>query len=136
MISIADMEKQARSYLKASRILSRNAHAQYDTAAYLCGYVVEIALKVRICQTLGWAGYPSSNNDFQNYASFKVHNLETLLHLSGREAAVKTDPSLAAAWSIVQAWNPIQRYQPVGTKSASDAQAMTSAAGKLLRFLL
>ena len=136
MITIAEMEEQAHSYLSASRILSQAAHAKYDAAAYLCGYAVEIALKVRICRTLGWPEFPTTRGDFQNYASFKVHNLETLLHLSGRELQLKADAALLTDWSVVRDWNPEQRYAPLGTKTAGHAEAMTSAAEKVLLFLL
>ena len=75
MIAIADLEQAARAYLRASRILSRQGHAEYDAAAYLCGYAVEIALKARVCRKLGWAGYPETGAEFQNYRSFQTHNL-------------------------------------------------------------
>ena len=130
------MEQRARSYLRAARALSRNAHAEYDASVYVCGYAVEIALKVRICRTLGWDGYPETPGEFRGLASFKTHDLETLLHLSGMEARFKADFLFLSSWTAVVDWNPEQRYQRLGTESRADARAMTTAAASLLRFLL
>ena len=56
-----------------------NAHS-YDGAAYLCGYVVEVALKARICKHLGLQDYP----EIGRYGKmFAVHDLVHLLLLSG-----------------------------------------------------
>jgi HEPN domain-containing protein len=33
---------------------------RYDSAVYLCGYAVELALKARICLNLNWNEYPAS----------------------------------------------------------------------------
>ena len=135
MILAADMEQKARSYLHAARALSRAAHAEYDASVYVCGYAVEIALKVRICRTLGWAGYPETLGEFR-LASFKLHDLEALLHLSGVEATLKSDFLLLSSWTVVRDWNPEQRYQRLGTKTEADARAMTVATARILRFLL
>ena len=60
MIALADMEEKARSYLRASRLLSSAPNTEYDAAVYLCGYAVEIALKVHLCRTLDWAEFPET----------------------------------------------------------------------------
>ena len=107
------------------------ASGRHDSAVYLCGYAIELALKTRICQTLSWKGYPSTNADFRSYQSFKTHDLDVLLHLTGREERIKTN--LFTEWSIVAAWNPEARYERVGTVSKADAQAMLSAAKKVAK---
>lgn len=136
MISQAELATAARSYLRAARLLNRKGADIPDAAAYLCGYAVEIALKARITQTLGWAGYPSANAEFRDFLSFKTHNLEALLHLSGCETRIKTDAALLADWSVVRAWNPEQRYDRIGTRTAADARDMIEAANNLLGVLL
>lgn len=136
MITRAELRTSSRAYLRAARVLNRAGNNSADAAAYLCGYAVEIALKARICRTLGWVGYPSSGGEFRNYASFKVHDLDVLLHLSAAEASIKTNPALLTAWSVVVEWNPEQRYAPVGTWTAVDARDMIEAAAKLLEKLL
>jgi hypothetical protein len=72
------------------------------------GYVVELALKKRICITLNWEGYPNSKKEFENFTSFRTHDLGNLLHLSGVEKKIKGE--LLWAWSAISSWNPEVRY--------------------------
>ena len=128
MVLIAELRKIARGRLKDAEVLQKAR--RYDGAVYLCGYAVEIALKARICQTLKWVGYPSTRSEFQDYGSFRTHNLDVLLNLSGREAKIK--PKYFAEWSTVAGWDPNTRYQVIGTASASDVTDMLSSARALL----
>jgi HEPN domain-containing protein len=73
----ADLKSMARAKLRDAQLLCD--HKRYDSAFYLCGYAVEIALKARICRTLRWSQYPASNQ----YQSFKTHDLDQLLGLTG-----------------------------------------------------
>jgi HEPN domain-containing protein len=129
MIPIGDLLKIAEARLKDAETLLANQ--RYDGAIYLCGYAVEIALKARICRTLNWSGYPSTKNEFKSYSSFKTHDLNVLLHLSGRESNIKLN--FLAEWSAVAQWEPSARYQPVGTAGDSDARLMISATKVLMR---
>ena len=56
MISLLDLETLAHDRLSDAEALL--AAGRYDGATYLGGYVVELALKRRICQTLGWDAFP------------------------------------------------------------------------------
>jgi hypothetical protein len=87
MLSTQEMRRIAFARLSDAEALHRAK--RFDGASYLCGYSVELALKARICKTLKWAGYPQTNAEFQGLASFKVHDLEMLLRLSGKAAIVK-----------------------------------------------
>ena len=116
MILPNDLRKIARARLKDAEVLL--ASRRYDGAIYLCGYAVELALKARICRTLKWQGYPSTSREFRDYQSFRTHDLDVLLHLSGR--------------SVVAQWNPSARYEPVGKAKRTDTQLMISAAKTLL----
>jgi len=51
-----------------------------------------------------WAGFPSTRKEFEGYHSFKTHDLDVLLHLTGIEGRIKTQ--LFAEWSAVAAWDP------------------------------
>ncbi len=55
----------------------------YDGCAYLCGYVVELALKAAICATLGVAEYPEKGSRLRE--SFKTHDFDDLKLLAGME---------------------------------------------------
>ncbi len=132
MITRADLRKTAREYLASAAIL-RNS-GKYDVAVYLCGYAVEIALKDRTCRTLRWLGFPEKQSEFNGLSSYKTHNLETLLHVSGAEHKIK--PALNGDWSVVTKWDPEQRYSPRGTKTQADADDMMAATENVLKVIL
>jgi HEPN domain-containing protein len=97
----------------------------YDGAAYLCGYVVELALKARICRLLGTDEYPSTGEYKRVYA---VHDLGQLLFLAGLQSKMKADNQpLFTNWSITVPWNPESRYRPEGSVSRKDALAILNA---------
>lgn len=106
---------------------------RYDGSIYLCGYAVELALKYRICKTLAWQGYPGTSGEFKAYQTFRTHDLDVLLHLSGREARIKKQ--LFAEWSAVAAWDPEARYKLIGTASKKSAELMIAATAVLVRKL-
>jgi hypothetical protein len=128
MIQRNDLKKIAQTRLKDADILM--ASKRYDGAVYLCGYAIELTLKARICRTLKWKEYPSSNKEFEKYQSFRTHDLDVLLHLTGLEKSIKT--GYMTEWSAVAKWNPAARYQPIGTTNKNDAQLMISSAKILI----
>ena len=56
MIDRTELRKIASERLKDADALL--AADRYDGAIYLGGYVVELALKSRICVVLNWKGFP------------------------------------------------------------------------------
>jgi hypothetical protein len=76
MIPKVELRRRAKAKLKDAEILFLNR--RYDGSVYLCGYVIELALKARTCTTLKWPDFPETNNDFRNFLSFKTHNLDIL----------------------------------------------------------
>lgn len=131
MIVVHDLRKIARARLEDAAVLCKAG--RYDGAVYICGYVVEIALKARICRTLKWNAYPSTASEFQKYQSFRTHDLAVLLHLSGRREKIKNEH--LAAWSAVADWTPNRRYGVIGSTLAGAATEMLSSAKVLLRVL-
>ena len=109
------------------------ANSRWDGAGYICGYAVELALKARIVDTLKWSGFPQTKKEFENLSSFKTHNLDVLLALSGKEQDLKQ--MLFADWSIVAVWNPEARYQAVGTLAAPDVQSFLESAKRVIAAL-
>jgi len=132
MIAKDDLDGVARGRLEDAQSLLDAA--RYDGAAYLCGYAVEVALKARICRTLAWEDYPYTSGKFRGYESFRTHDLDVLLHLSGVEDRIRSD--LLVEWSQVAAWDPSARYEPLGKICQKDAEDMIAAARKLLQELL
>ena len=131
MIPAKDLKKLARGRLKDAEVLCKGR--RYDGAVYLCGYAIELALKARVCKTLKWSGFPETRKEFNRLGSFRTHNLEVLLHLSGIEARVKANRM--ADWSVFAQWGPELRYRQIGTANSVDARDMIDAAKNLLRVL-
>jgi HEPN domain-containing protein len=128
MIDLNELRKIAEERLKDAEALL--AAGRYDGAIYLGGYVVELSLKSRICQILNWKGFPQTRSEFQNYLSFKTHDLDVLLSLSGAEDKIKT--GYLAEWSAVATWDPEARYNPIGGASKGDAELLIESARKLM----
>ena len=131
MISVADLKSVSKGRLKDAEALLKAG--RFDGAINMCGYAVEVALKARACRTLKWAGFPESKKEFEGLQSFRIHNLELLLHLSGVEGRIRG--KFIAEWSIVLKWNPESRHQKLGTATKQDAVDIISAAKRLLGVL-
>ena len=115
--------------LKDSEILcERN---RFDGSVYLCGYAVELALKYRICKSLNWKEFHGESKALN---SFKTHNLDTLLLLSGVERKIKRYN--ISEWSVVvDKWSEENRYKPIGTMTRQDAKDMIESTKKLINKL-
>jgi hypothetical protein len=131
VILIADLRAIAEARLKDAKVLLENE--RIDGAGYICGYVIELALKARICSTLNWPGFPAKRSEFENLASFKTHRLDILLSLSGQEDRIKTEHLIN--WSSVATWDPEVRYRTLGESDPVDVAQMIIAAESLLEVL-
>ena len=88
MIGTDELITIARERLNdAETLLNAN---RFEVAVNLCGYSIEIALKHKICKTLNWAGFPSTNREFENYRSLITHDLDVLLSFTGIETLAAT----------------------------------------------
>jgi hypothetical protein len=93
----------------------------YDGCGYLAGYVVELALKARICRLLGVQNYPAEPPQ-----AFKVHSLAQLTMLAGLSTQIDAtkNPALFNNWSHAIKWNPEQRYEGPGKYNAHTAKLL------------
>ena len=123
MIATSELRRMAEAKLSDASALFDEA--RYDNALYICGYAIELALKARICETLGWNEFPSDTKDFQGLQSFQTHDLNRLLHLSGRESRVKQD--IPVEWETVSHWKSEWRYLPVQSASQNRCREMLNA---------
>jgi len=97
----------------------------YDGSAYLCGYVIEFALKARICKLLGIDEYPASGRLKSAYA---VHDFGQLLLLSGLKSKLDSaNAEIYSNWSVATPWTPEIRYRPKGSVSEDEAEEMLDA---------
>ena len=131
MISTQELKKIADARLKDALALYKSK--RYDGSVYLCGYAVELTLKAKICKTLRWTAFPSTNSEFQGLQSFKTHRLDLLLSLSGQEGKIKT--GYLAEWSIVANWDSETRYSVVGTITQNEAFDMIESAKVIIKAL-
>lgn len=120
-----EMERIVRARLEDAQVLYEAS--RFDGSVYLCGYAIEIGLKMRVCHVLKWDAYPK-------YQTFKTHDLDVLLNLTALEEIIKLKHT--AAWSIVALWNPEARYKPIGSVQAIDAQDMLEATKEILEQLI
>jgi HEPN domain-containing protein len=98
----------------------------YDGCAYLCGYVVELALKARICATLGVNDYPEKGSRLRD--AMKSHVLDDLGLLAGMgHDLTSARPALVANWSSLIEWKPEWRYNPKGSYDRKSAQKLLNA---------
>lgn len=93
----------------------------YDGCVYLCGYVVEFALKARICRVLKLDKYPDEGR-FSDL--FKKHDFELLRRLCGLEQSKELAKGTALGTNLSTAteWTPERRYTPVGTVNQRKAE--------------
>jgi HEPN domain-containing protein len=131
MIAVADLDSLASARLTDAATLL--AGGRFDGAVYMSGYAVEIALKARVARTLNWPSFPMTRKEFEGLTSFKTHDLDLLLRLSGQEDRIKQDHFVE--WNAVAVWNPEARYHPIGSAAKSDADDIVNAVGALLKVL-
>lgn len=98
----------------------------YDGCAYLCGYAVELALKARICSTLGVKVYPEKGSRLRD--AMKSHVLDDLGLLAGMgHDLTSARPNLIANWSFLIEWKPEWRYNQKGSYDRKAAQKLLDA---------
>ena len=127
MIEAAELRSMADARLWDADALYRAN--RYDAAIYLSGYAIELALKARICETLGWEGFPSERKDFEGLQSFQTHDLKRLLHLSGIEGRILQD--FTAEWKMVSTWDAARRYLPVESTDQVQCAQMLEAVARV-----
>ena len=131
MLSLNDLRQTVKAHFKDSEILFQNG--RFNGSIYLCGYAVEIALKLRITKTLRWDKFPENSADFKKLSSFKTHDLDVLLQLSGTEKNIKS--SHLADWSIIAQWDPEVRYKSASSATKTEAQQMLVSSKRVLGIL-
>src|SRR3989344_6597956 len=121
-----ELQKITTVRLKEAKILYDNN--LYDGAVYLCGYVVESALKARICKHLQMKEY--SDTGGMNGVFFS-HDFDRLLLLSGLKNRIslanRKGTNLFKNWSLLTTWTPDMRYASVGTYNKQYAEDLIKA---------
>jgi hypothetical protein len=124
-VNKSDFEELAELHLQHAKAL---LDAQlYSGAYYMCGYVVECALKACICKrTDQYAFYPHPK-EAQKAWSHKFKDLISLADIGERiEEDRRADDILDIYWKAVEGWSEGSRYEPRGQKVTEDLLAAVS----------
>lgn len=113
-----------QKYLDACLLIENK---RYANAIYLCGYCIELALKYAIAKNLNWPTYRVDGK----LKFLKIHDLDILVALSGREVKIKQ----SASWSTAIKWDESRRYEDPSKATQQDAQEMLDAAKDLVEEL-
>jgi hypothetical protein len=135
---------------KRNDALALLARRRYPAAIYWAGYTVEIALKRKICHTLGFtngfpenpgelntyitqlqaaytaAGLPGTPLSFTKIGEIRNHDLKKLLFYSGKELHIKGQ--FLDEWNVVAGWHPEQRYLRLLGSSGMATRFLNAAA--------
>ncbi|MGI8951023.1 MAG: hypothetical protein ACR2FN_05485 [Chitinophagaceae bacterium] len=111
-----DIETLSNSKLEDAECLFNND--RFDSAFYLAGYVIELLLKAKVCKTLAIPDFFDTKFKIKNpeniYKSYKVHDYEQLLLLSGIYIEFKyeleNNADFKYHWSVVSKWSEEIRY--------------------------
>jgi len=124
VLTVKELREIAREKIRDAEALF--AAERYEGAMYICGYAIEIALKARVCKTLKWPDFPSTDREFQKKHQFlKTHTLDLLLSYSGQEDKIRNN--FFTQWSLVSTWDPQSRYTPVARPTrATRARVMAT----------
>ena len=108
-----------------AKLLKENG--RYANAIYLSGYCVELSLKYAIAKHMNWTKFYTE----QKFKFLKVHDLEFLVSLTGKETEIKQMPE----WQIVKRWDEQKRYSDPTQSTEKDANTMLIAVKTLVEML-
>ena len=113
MINLTDFEEVANARFEDAVVLA--LYDRYDGAIYLCGFAVEIALKIRITKEHQLPSFPETIVEFKNFPikKIKTHDLIKLRDLlSAPIFCTDTDRELSKRFDFLrQNWDVNYRYK-------------------------
>jgi len=120
--------------LKEAKILLDNK--QYSGAYYLCGYVIEYALKAYYSKNIRKSQFP----DLKAVQAIYKHRPEDLMKASGLytrfEKIKKGDKKIQQYWKIVSDWSEESRYNLHSLQKALDLyEAVSNSKKGILKWI-
>ena len=114
-----DFQKLTRERLKdAQALLHKN---RYSGAYYLCGYVIECALKACIAKQTRQFDFPPDRKIIE---AVYTHDLMKLIKSAGLELMFREDRNknkkLESNWGVVEGWKETSRYEEYDQTKAQD----------------
>jgi hypothetical protein len=117
-----DLQRLAKIRLKEAKLLLDGG--QFSGAYYLCGYIVECALKACIAKKTKRYDFPDKKQVNDSY----THRPLELVKVAGLSAVLDQekgrDPTFAINWQVVVTWDESSRYVE---KQMQEAQALYNA---------
>lgn len=114
-----DFRKLTQERLKDAEALLQKQ--RYSGAYYLCGYVIECALKACIAKRTKRFDFPRERRAIEAIYS---HDLTKLFKSAGLEKArdedMENDEKLKVYWSVLKQWTEASRYEVCDQKKAQD----------------
>ncbi len=137
----SELKKIALNRIAEAKALHKSGF--YDSAIYIAGYSIELALKAVICKKLDWVEFTPKSLRNETAKAFKVHDLLTLAIMGGVwtkiEQETNINPVFKANWDIISKWTESQRYEAIGTndeiKSKEFIEAIENQTDGVLFFL-
>lgn len=120
-------ELRAISKTRLREVKTLYNHQLYDGATYLSGYVIETALKARICKVLD-SDYPETG---EMSRSFLTHKFDILVKLGGLQKILdkelNSNINFKTNWSLVTGWTEAFRYKSIGSSSKREVADLLNA---------
>jgi HEPN domain-containing protein len=121
------LQNLAKVRLKDARALL--GRKRWSGAYYLCGYVIECALKACLLRHLGESAAVFGDQTYlKKLADCWTHDLVKLVNLAGLDAdfgaARGANPALDNFWFVTKDWKETSRYEE---KSEAEARALYQA---------
>lgn len=104
-----------------------NENGRFANSIYLCGYCVELSLKLAITRKLNWPKYKTEGK----FKFLKTHDFDLLVAFTGDEPRIKRIPS----WSVVMLWNEHKRYEDPAIANKNDSDSMIEATKNMVEDL-
>jgi HEPN domain-containing protein len=105
----SDFQELAQEHLRHAKALLDAG--LYSGAYYMCGYVVECALKACICKGTGSYDFYPHPTDAKKAWSHKFKDLIGLTEVSGKiKQERRGDNTLHVYWKVVEGWSAESRY--------------------------
>jgi len=130
-----DFQKLTQERLRDAEALLQTQ--RYSGAYYLCGYVIECALKACIAKRTQRFDFPLERRAID---AIYTHDLTTLFKSAGLEKArdedMKNDEELKVYWAVLKQWTEASRYGLYDQKRAQDIyQAITDEKHGVLQWI-
>jgi len=126
------MDRKGFQLIAKARLKDANAlldKKRWAAAYYLCGYVLECALKACLLRHLGESAALFSDTEYpRRLMGCRTHDLGLLVNLAGLDAAFGQarglNPNLQAYWAQAKDWNEASRYED---RTEAEAKALFEA---------